>query len=129
MMMFSLALALAQAGPGAAASAGHDVLELVCLECHTGAEAEAGFDIASMLAADADEQPPFMSVDIDAQRYYSFVGDAIAAGGDEDAPSPEMQEAMQDAMNALSDMYGRMTMNVRFTSRGVEMDGDVTIAD
>jgi hypothetical protein len=93
-----------------------------------GDGAESG--IAGMLAADADEQPPFMSVAIDAQRYYSLVGDAIAAGDDDEhAPSPEMQEAMQDAMNALSQMYGRMNMNVRFTSRGIEMDGIVTIAD
>lgn len=36
------------------ASAGREVLELVCLECHAGKGAEAGFDVEAMLA---HEQP------------------------------------------------------------------------
>jgi hypothetical protein len=95
----------------------------------TGKDAEA--KIAALLEADVAEQPPFMSVAIDANKYYAFVGEAIAAGGDdaEGAPSPEMQKALQDAMDALSVMYDRMVMHVRFTSRGIEIDGEMAIGD
>ena len=91
-----------------------------------GAEAK----IADMMDGTLDERPPFMSAAIDSQQYYAMVGDAIAASdGGDDAPSPEMQEAMQDAMHALSDMYERMAMDVRFTSRGVEISGRIAVAD
>jgi len=93
-----------------------------------GDDAEA--KIASMLGGPIDERPPFMSVAIDAKRYYSFVRDAMAAGNDGDkAPPVAVREAMQDAMQAVSSMYERMVMDIRFTSRGVEMDGTVTVAD
>ena len=86
--------------------------------------------IADMQNAESDERPPLMSVALDAKRYYAFVGDAIAAGVDgEDPMSPEMQEATQDAMNAIADMYDRALMNIRLTDRGVEMDVKVTVGD
>jgi hypothetical protein len=91
-----------------------------------GAETQA----ADMLDGALDERPPFMSLAIDAQRYYSLVGDAIAAR-DHGAgvPSPEKQEAMKEAMDALGNIYERMKADVRFTTRGVEIDGRITVAD
>jgi hypothetical protein len=95
----------------------------------TGNDAQA--KIAALLEAEVAEQPPFTSVAIDANKYYALVGEAIAAGGDDvdDEPSPEMQKALQDAMDALSTMYDRMVMDVRFTSRGIEIDGEMTIGE
>ena len=91
-----------------------------------GAEAKA----VDLLDGAFDERPLFMSVAIDAQRYYELVGDAIAAGNNgDDVPSPALQIAMQDAMDALGNIYERMAADVRFTSRGVEIDGRITMVD
>jgi hypothetical protein len=76
-----------------------------------------------MLGADAASPPPFMSFSVDAARYYSFMGEAIAAGeaGVEDAPTPEMQAALTEMMNAIADFYDRMSIDVLFTENGIEM--------
>jgi hypothetical protein len=76
-----------------------------------------------MLGADAASPPPFMSFSVDAARYYSFMGEAIAAGeaGVEDAPTPEMQAALTEMMNAIADFYDRMSIDVLFTDNGIEM--------
>ena len=59
------------------------------------------------------------------------LGDAIAAGNSdsEKAPSSEMQAAMNEIMQAVADVYDRMSADVRFTARGVEIDTSVTLKD
>ena len=88
-------------------------------------------ELDSLLGADALDPSPFMSFSMDAARYYGFLGDAMAAGGDdqENAPSPEMQAAMQEVMAAIADVYDRMSVDVRFTERGVELISSVTLQD
>lgn len=94
-----------------------------------GDDSESELD--GMLGADASDPSPFMSFSMDAARYYGFLGDAMAAGGgdQENAPSPEMQAAMQEVMVAIADVYDRMSVDVRFTERGVELISSVTLQD
>jgi hypothetical protein len=68
---------------------------------------------------------------MDAERYYSFMGEAIAAAEhDEDAnTSPEFQDAMQEVMLAIADMYDRMTLDMRFTADGVVIDSTITLSE
>ncbi len=99
------------------------------LAISVGDDSESELD--DLLSADASDPSPFMSFSMDAARYYGFLGDAMAAGGDdqENAPSPEMQAAMQEVMAAIADVYDRMSVDVRFTERGVELISSVTLQD
>ena len=88
-------------------------------------------ELKKMLTADAVEPPVFLTFSVDAARYYAFLGDAIAAGKQDtdDAPSPEMQAALMEIMQAISDLYDRMTADIRFTDRGVEIESSVKLSD
>jgi len=93
---------------------------------------DSAADLGSMLSAKAGEVRPFMSFSMDAGRYYSFLGEAIAASEPEegeDAPSPEMQAALQDIMNAVGALYDRMSIDVLFTADGIEFRSSETLAD
>jgi len=89
-------------------------------------------DLRNMLAVEAKEAAPFMSFSMDAARYYSFIGDAMAmAEQDEDgkAPPPEIQAAVSDIMDVISELYDRMSVDVDLTERGIEMKSSVTLKD
>ena len=92
-----------------------------------GAETE----LARMLTADATENSTFLSFSMDAARYYTFIGEAMALSepDDEDAMPPEFQAAMQDMMLAIADIYDRMLIDVRFTEKGIVIDSSVTLRD
>lgn len=93
---------------------------------------DAEVELGMLLGADASDPSPFMSFSMDASRYYGFLGDAMVAGAnddDENAPSPEMQAAMQEIMQAIADVYDRMSADIRFTDRGVEIESIVTLQD
>jgi len=93
-----------------------------------GAESNA----ESMLQADVATKSPFMSMSMDAQRYYEFIGKAAM----EESESEEgeeiplaMRTAIRDAMVSSGEMYERMAVNVHLTERGVEIDSRMTLAD
>jgi len=87
--------------------------------------------LEEMLAVESDDAGPFMSFSMDAARYYSFIGDAIAAAeqDDEDAPPPEIQAAVNDMMDIVSKLYDRMSVDVDLTERGIELRSSVTLKD
>ena len=79
-------------------------------------------EVQGMLDAEGSTPPPFMSFSIDAARYYSFMGEAIAAGEvDEAEASPEMQAALNELMQSIAEMYDRMSADILFTENGIEM--------
>ena len=89
-------------------------------------------DLGDMLGAQPSDTTPLASFSMDAARYYGFLGDAIAAaepGEDEEAPSPEMQAAMKDIMNAVASLYERMSVDILLTENGVEMKAVEHLAD
>lgn len=88
-------------------------------------------ELGGLLGADASDPSPFMSFSMDAARYYGFLGEAMAVSRDdqENAPSPEMRAAMQEVMEAVADVYDRMSADIRFTERGVEVVSSVTLHD
>jgi len=94
-----------------------------------GDDAEA--QLESMLSAEVADSAPFLSFSMDAARYYEFLGEAIAAGkqDQDDGPSPGMQAAMNELMQATADVYDRMSVDVRLTARGVEIVSSVTLKD
>ena len=68
---------------------------------------------------------------MDAARYYSFMGEAIAVGDDsgEQAPTPEMKDAMNEMMQSVADLYDRMAGDVFFTEHGIEVRMVETLKD
>ena len=47
-------------------------------------------------------------------------GDA-AAQGEDDEPTPEMKAALQETMLAVGELYDRMSIDVLFTEKGIEI--------
>ena len=94
-----------------------------------GEDAES--QVQEMLGAEASSPPPFMSFSVDAARYYSFMGEAIATGdtGADDAPTPEMQVALTEMMQSIAEMYDRMAIDVLFTENGIEMHATETLKE
>jgi hypothetical protein len=83
-----------------------------------------------MLAAAAGDPPPFMSMDMDASRYYAFIGDAIATSeAASEASSAEVNQAVGDIMQGVGKLMDRMSMNVNFTERGIEFPAVMTLND
>jgi hypothetical protein len=101
--------------------------DALALSVGDGAETE----LAQMLNAAATNNGTFLSFSMDAARYYTFIGEAMALSepDDEDAMSPEFQAAMQDMMLAIADIYDRMIVDVRFTGKGIVIDSSVTLRD
>jgi len=88
--------------------------------------------VESMLAAKVDSSNPLMTMSMDAQSYYGFVGDAVmqADEGDEGEANPvEVRTAVRDIMQASAEVYERMSVNVHLTERGIEVGSRITLAD
>jgi hypothetical protein len=89
-------------------------------------------DSANMLVADSTEPAPFMSMNMDAARYYSMVGEAMSqepASDEEDAMPKAIRDAVRDVMILSGSMYERMSVEVRFTARGVEINSVMKLSD
>ncbi len=87
-------------------------------------------NVTGLLGASSADPAPFMSMSVDAERYYGFIGDAMMLDDSgEDGLSPEGRAAMRDMMVAFGELYDRLVMDVHFTNRGVEFDTTVTLGD
>lgn len=87
---------------------------------------------ADMLLADSAEPAPFMSMNIDAARYYSMLGEAMsqqAASDEEDETPKVIRDAMSEVMTLSGSIYERMSVEVQFTARGVEINSVMKLSD
>lgn len=87
---------------------------------------------ADMLVADSTEPAPFMSMNMDAARYYSLVGEAMSqepASDEEDQTPKAIRDAVRDVMMLSGSMYERMSVDVQFTARGVEINSVMKLSD
>ncbi len=88
---------------------------------------------ADMLVADGVEPAPFMSMNMDAARYYAMIGESMASESmetDGGEPMPKaVSKALSDLMVVSGSMYERMSVDVRFTGRGVEIDGRMLLSE
>lgn len=87
---------------------------------------------ASMLVAESADPVPILSINMNSARYYAMVGEAMAQEStDEDAKKMPVavREAIRDAMMLSGSMYDRMSVDVRFTARGVEIVGRMMLSD
>ena len=94
-----------------------------------GADGEAR--LRELLAAPVSEDRPFMSWDMDAQRYYALFGDIMSAATAFDPTLvPEQTQALSQIMGQIANgPFERQYYDVRFTPNGVEMPTTVTFTD
>ena len=88
--------------------------------------------LSELLTAPPADPPPFMSMSIDGERYYGLMSQVIEAGAAADSDenvSPEMQVAMSQVMTGIGDFIDRITVDVTFTERGVEIPSSMTLSD
>ncbi len=86
--------------------------------------------LGDMLTAAISEPTPFMSVEMDAARYYDFIAQAVALEDDEEDPTPpELKAAISEMMGVVGNMFSRMTIEIKFTERGVEFPSTVLLSD
>jgi len=87
---------------------------------------------ASMLTARGIEPPPLISVSVDSTRYYEILGEAMMReqpAEDSKPLPPTVRAAMRDAMISSGSIYERMSVDVRLTSRGIDVSGRMTVKD
>jgi len=87
---------------------------------------------ADMLVADSAEPAPFMSMNIDSARYYSMIGEAMSqepVGDDAEKMPKAIRDAISDVMVLSGSMYERMSVEVQFTARGVEINSVMKLSD
>lgn len=87
--------------------------------------------LSDLLASPPADPPPFMSMSIDGERYYDLMSQVIEAGAadSDENVSPEMQVAMSQVMTGIGDFIDRITVDVTFTERGVEIPSSMTLSD
>lgn len=88
---------------------------------------DAETELPHLLQAESTSPPPFLSMDVDAEGYYTMLGEAMKTRDEE--VNEEMQAAIAEALLAAAGFYDRFTVDVGFTERGVEISGDVTLVD
>jgi hypothetical protein len=85
-------------------------------------------ELKSMLAAAPTDPSPFMSLDMDAGRYYGFIGDAMSLTDGPEKP-PELVRAQGEVMQTFGKIFSRIYFDVLFTERGVEMPSTIQLAE
>jgi len=81
--------------------------------------------LGDMLHARVSDPSPFMTFDMDAARYYSFIGDAMMADGGGMDAMPELQEATRAMMDMARESISRLSITVDFTQHGIELKSTV----
>jgi hypothetical protein len=86
--------------------------------------------LADMLSADISSPHPFASMEMDAKRYYNLMAETMVLEEDDEDPTPpELKESIANLMTVVGDMFSRMTFQVNFTERGVELPSTVVLSD
>jgi len=71
-------------------------------------------------------------MNMDSARYYSMMGEAMAqesSDAEEDKMPKAINEAMREIMILSGSMYERMSVDVLFTERGIEIGGRMQLSD
>lgn len=85
--------------------------------------------LGDMLKAAAADPSPFLVVDMDAERYYSLINEAISAQSANQADMPEVLEATQAMSQSIQNMMDRVRLVVNFTENGIEVESEVQLAE
>ena len=83
--------------------------------------------LESMLGAASKQPPPFMSMNMDAGRYYSLIGDVTTSTNSDELP--EVAKANAEIMTLLGQVFDRISVDVEFTENGVEIPSTMELKD
>ncbi len=97
------------------------------LSVAVGKDAES--KAADTLVADSANPAPFMSMSMDAERYYALIAESMSQNDDDEDVPEAIRDALRDAMLVGGSMYERMLFDIRFTERGVELGGRMLLID
>ena len=102
----------------------------LALSIGEGVEARLG----DMISAAVNEPNPFMSMEMDAARYYDFIAQTMQMEKDgdddeEDEAAAEFKAAVGETMVVVGDMFSRMSFQVYFTEHGVEFPSTMELAE
>jgi len=97
------------------------------LSVAVGKDAES--KAADTLVADSANPAPFMSMSMDAERYYAVIAESMSQNDDDEDVPEAVRDALRDAMLVGGSMYERMLFDIRFTERGVELGGRMLLSD
>ncbi|MDA0679639.1 MAG: hypothetical protein O3A13_08000 [Proteobacteria bacterium] len=85
--------------------------------------------LGGMLKAATSKPSPFLVVDMDAERYYGFVSDAISVQAGTLASMPELLEATQAMSQSIQTLIDRVGLVVNFTENGVEIESRIQLSE
>jgi hypothetical protein len=83
--------------------------------------------LPDLLQAESVSPPLFLSMGVDAASYYQMIRDAMSNRGED--LDEDMQAAIAELLMAAAGFYDRFSVDVGFTARGIEISGDVILAD
>ncbi len=93
-----------------------------------GGDAES--ELKGLMSAGLAPSKPFTSMNMNAGRYYKFIGEVMKSGAaNSDELSAETAEEMAKMMTALADWIGHVSVDINFTERGVEMPSRTEFVD
>ena len=124
--------------------------DALALSIGEGVEARLG----DMFSAAINEPHPFMSMEMDAARYYDFIAQTMlieddseaehgeegedgehgedgeeGEEGKEDPTTVEIKAAVSEVMVVVGDMFSRVTFQVEFTESGIEFPSTIELAE
>ena len=86
--------------------------------------------------ASAGDPPPFLSMNMDAARYYDLIADAMIVDNDDEQdkidPSemtPEFKNKIGDVIKELGKLMNRISVDIHLTEKGIEIPTTVTLAE
>ncbi len=85
--------------------------------------------LPAMLAAPTPDSSPILAMDMDADRYYGLLAQAMSQAPDSGETNPEVQAAAESLMRVAQEMLDRIAYRVDFTSTGIEIKTDVLLKD
>jgi len=88
---------------------------------------EAG--LSEMLNAEISEPSPFLIVDMDTERYYALISEAMSAQAGGTDALPEVQAAAQAMSRSFQSAAERVRLVVNFTQNGIEIESEVQLAE
>ena len=85
--------------------------------------------LRDMLFAPVTESGPFFAMDMDAERYYALMSEAVSRDGGDLDNMPEVKAAVSELMNAAQSIMDRVSFVVNFSEAGIEMHSEVLLQD
>lgn len=86
-------------------------------------------NLSAMLAAPAVSPSPFITMEMDADRYYAMLAEAMSKTPADGETNPQVMAASESLMRIAQEMLDRIAYRVEFTGKGIEINTEVALKD